>query len=155
MSKNYRMARAKLDNKQKRELAKMYYLEGHTVQKYLAKKVGVSEKTIGKWIKDDKWEDLLLNIPAVKQEQLQKLLRELSALNQFIEDKPEGQRFANSKEADVRRKLVSDIEALEGEASVRDTVAVAMQFVKFVSKIDADLSKQVNNLFDLFIKDKL
>lgn len=149
------MSTTKMDREAKKELAKMYYLRGLTVQKELAAKVGVTEKTIGKWIKDEKWDDLKLNIPMVKQEQLQKLLRELAALNQSIEDREEGQRFATSKEADVRRKLVADIKDLEEDASVADTISVAMAFTKWVSQDDLELSRRLSDLFDSFIKDKL
>lgn len=149
------MAKSALTRKQKEELAKMYYLQGYTVQKELAAKVGVSEKTISKWKIEGGWDKLMLNIPMVKQQQIQKLLRELEELNEHIEGKAEGKRFADSKEADVRRKLIADIKDLEGEASVSDIIGVAMAFTKWVSKTDVDKSREIGNLFDLFIKEKL
>jgi transposase len=149
------MSKAALTRKQKEELAKMYYLQGFTVQKDLAVKVGVSEKTISKWKNEGGWDKLVLNIPMVKNQQVQKLLSELEELNEFIETKEEGLRFANSKEADIRRKLIADIKDLEGDASVSDVIGVAMAFTKWVSKTDVEKSREVGNLFDLFIKERL
>jgi DNA-binding XRE family transcriptional regulator len=148
------MAKAQLTRNQKQELAQLYYLQGYTVQKDLATKVGVTEKTISKWKIEGRWENLVLNIPMVKQQQIQKLLRELEAINGHIENKAEGKRFADSKEADVRRKLIADIKDLEGEASVSETINVAMAFTKWVSKTDAELSRTMSIYFDLFIKEQ-
>ncbi len=140
---------------QKKELAEMHYRAGLTQANLLAAKVGSTPKTVGKWIKAGKWEKYRLNIPLVKQEQIQKMLNELQELNASIEDRDEGQRFANSKEADIRRKLVADIKDLEGEAGTAERVSVGMAFIKFLGKIDLKVAQEVSVYFDSFIKDRL
>ncbi len=146
---------AKISNSAKREYARTLYLAGETVAKVLAAKVGVTEKTMGRWIKQENWEQYRLNIPVVQQEQLQKLMRELEQLNEHIANKPEGQRFADTKEADIRRKLVADIEALKDDASVADTISVSMSFTRWLSRIDVKKAQEVSTYLDAFIKEKL
>lgn len=145
----------KLTLSQKKDYAATLYGNGLTQQNMLAAKVGVTEKTIGRWVKKYGWESLRRNIPLMKDEQLQMLLSELEQLNNSIADKPNGFRFADSKEADVRRKLIRDIETLEGENSVADVINVAMKFSKWVSQIDFQKGQEVSTLFDGFIKEQL
>lgn len=146
---------AKLTLEQKKEFGRTLYSTGLTQQNLLAKKVGVTEKTIARWIKAYGWDKLRRNIPMLKDEQLIKLLDELTELNEYIANKPEGIRFADSKEADIRRKLIRDIETLEGESSVADIISVAMKFTKWVSNIDHKTGQEVSTLFDSFIKEQL
>lgn len=133
----------------------MHYRAGMTVQKQLALKVGVSEKTMSKWVREGEWEKLRMNIPLVKQEQLQAMLTELQQLNEFISTKPEGLRYADSKEADIRRKLVADIEALEGEAGIADTISVANGFTRWLAKVDVEKAQEIGLLLDSYIKEIL
>ncbi len=140
---------------QKKEMARALYLQGETIAKVLASKVGVNEKTMGNWIKNEGWENLRKNIPLVKQQQLQNLLSELEQLNEFIKTKPEGKRFADAKEGDVRRKLIKDIEALENEASIADVVSVSIAMTKFIAQSDLKKAQELSMYFDAYIKDKL
>lgn len=146
---------AKLTTDQKKDYARTLYSGGLTQKNLLAAKVGVTEKTISRWIKKYGWEKLKRNIPMLKDEQLVKLLDELSELNDFILKKEEGTRFADNKQADIRRKLIRDIETLEGESSVADVIHVAMKFSKWVSLIDLKKGQEVSTLFDGFIKEQL
>jgi len=146
---------AKIGINQKRELAEMHYRAGVTMAKALAAKVGVTEKTMGKWIKDGHWEKLRMNIPLVKQEQVQLMLAELQAINLTVATKPEGSRYADTKTADIRRKLVADLRDLEGETSVSDKISVAMSFTKWLGKIDVAKAQEVGALLDVFIKEGL
>lgn len=146
----------KQTNQQKYELAFMLYTkESITTKKVLAERVGVTPKTIADWIEKDKWEKRRQNMLLTREEQMQNLLIELEELNEFIKAKPEGQRFANAKEGDVRRKLIKDIKDLETKASISETIEVATKFVKWLSVLDFPKSKEVANLFDSYIKDNL
>src|SRR5690606_5874655 len=108
------MAERSLSNKQKREHAKLLYTrDGITVYKEIARRVNATEHSIGRWAKEDNWELYRKNMLLTREEQMQNLLNELAELNEFIKQKPEGKRFANAKEGDVRRKLIKDIKELE------------------------------------------
>jgi transposase len=138
---------------QKKEWAKTLYLkENMTTFKTLAERVGVGAHTISKWVEAGNWEKLRQNTLLTRQEQLCKLLAQLEEFNNYIEAKPEGLRFADSKEADARRKLIADIKALETEASIAETVSVCSNIVEWTAKLNLDNAKQIIDLFDDYIK---
>jgi len=146
----------KSNNTQKREHAFMLYTkEGVTVYKTIAKRVGATEKTISKWAREDKWEKKRQNMLLTREEQMQNLLDELEELNAFIRTKPEGRRFANAKEGDVRRKLIKDIKELETKANVAEIIETCKRFTRWLSLIDFKKSQEVADLFNQFIKDTL
>ncbi len=150
------MAKKSTVNQQKREHAYMLYVkEGITTYKAIAERVGVGEHTVGRWAKEDKWEKFRQNMLLTREEQLQNLLIELEELNAFIKMKPEGQRFANAKEGDVRRKLIKDIKDLETKASVSEIIETCKRVVQWLSPIDFQKSKDVADIFNSFIKDNL
>lgn len=140
-----------------KEHAKLLYTkENITLQKELAERVGVSEKTIGIWINDGGWTKLKKNFILTREEQLANLLSELEAINAAIKTKPEGQRFADSKEANVRRYLIRDIKDLETKALLPELISSQTQFLDFVRKTyDLDTTKLVAGYVDAFIKSKL
>jgi uncharacterized protein YjcR len=85
-----------MNNQQRKDWAKTLYLkEDVTVQKELAERVGVNPNTVGRWIKDEGWEKLRMNLLMTREEQLQNLYAELKELNEFIKDKKPGKRFAD------------------------------------------------------------
>lgn len=146
----------KLNNDQKKELAYMLYTkEGVTVHKVLAKRVDATPKTISKWIVEGKWEKRRQNMLLTREEQMQNLLIELEELNAYIKTKPEGKRFADSKEGDIRRKLIKDIKDLETKASVSEIIGTCKRIVQWLAPIDFEKSKQVADIFNSFIKDNL
>lgn len=145
----------KLTNKQKKDWAKSLYVNEKLTQKELAGRVGVSENTISKWVKDEAWEKLRKNIILTREEQLQLMINELEALNTSISKKPPGERFADSKEANIRRNLVKDIKELETKASLAEIIETAKRFTKWLSVSDIKKAKEIADLFDAFIKDNL
>jgi hypothetical protein len=96
-----------------------------------------------------------MNLLMTREEQLQNLYAELKELNEFIKDKKPGKRFADSKEADTRRKLIIDIKALETKASIVEMIETAKRFIQWVKKFDFEKAKELTVLFDGFIKDSL
>lgn len=146
----------KLTTKQKKEWAKtLYTKEGITIQKHLAEKVGISENTISRWVREEEWEKWRNNMLLTREEQMQNLLMELVQINESIQKYAPGKRFADSKLADVRRKLIKDIKELETKASVAEMIHTAQAFIKFVSATDFEMAKTVATLFDSFIKSSL
>lgn len=145
----------KLTNKQKKDWAKSLYVNEKLTQKELAARVGVSENTISKWVKDESWEKLRKNIVLTREEQLQLMLNELEELNAYIASKPIGERFADSKEANIRRNLVKDIKELETKASLAEIIETAKRFTKWLSVVDLKKAREIADLFDAFIKDNL
>lgn len=144
-----------LSIKQKKEWAQHLYCENTLTQKAIADKVGVSEKTLSKWVNDENWDRLRKSLLISKQEQLAMLYDQVDEINKSIRKKPEGERFANSKEADILSKLTASIEQLEEETNISDVVEVCKRFITFLQKHDFEKSKEVVDLCDAFIKDCL
>lgn len=145
----------KLTNKQKKDWAKSLFVNEKLTQKELAARVGTSENTISKWVNEGEWEKLRKNIILTREEQMQLMITELEALNEFIQKKPLGERFADSKEANVRRNLVKDIKELETKASIAEIIEAGKRFTKWLSVSDLGKAREFANLFDAFIKDNL
>ena len=145
-----------LSMQERKEWAKTIYLkEPEISNKALAARVDVSENTIGKWIREGEWEKLRKNLLLTREEQLHKLLNELEELNEHIAGRDKGKRFADSKEADIRQKLIKGIKDLETKASIAETVSVCSRIVQWESKNDLANAKVLAMLFDAFIKDSL
>jgi len=90
-----------------------------------------------------------------KQEQLAMLYDQVDEINKFIRLKKAGERFADSKEADILSKLTKSIEQMEEETNITDVVEVCKRFITFLQKHDFEKSKEVVDLCDEFIKDCL
>ena len=140
---------------QKKEWAKLLFLKENLLQKEIALKVGVTEKTLSGWINKENWEQLRTSLIITKEEELRRIYMQIGELNTFIMNKEEGQRFANSKEADTLNKLAATARSLETDTSIAEIIEVAKQFIVFVRKEDNEKSKELTKLFDEFIKSKL
>lgn len=77
-----------LRKQQERDYAKALFLAGGLTQKEIAEKVGVTEKTLCKWIKDGKWETLKKSLLTTKQSQLSELYDQLEFINNEIKTRP-------------------------------------------------------------------
>ena len=107
-----------MDIKKKKELAKLIFLsEPNVTQQEIADRTGASRVSIGKWVKE--WEKLKLNLLQTREERINSTLIQLDELDRAIAQKPEGARFPDRNEAQIRRKLTEDLEALEQDASIR------------------------------------
>ena len=128
------MARLTNDEKQRlQEYAKLLYVrENITSQTELAQKVGVTVKTIAQWINDGNWERYKRNLVLTRNEQMALLLEELEELNNVIQNKDEGKRYADYKESNIRRNLIKDIKELETKASISEAINALTGFLDFM-----------------------
>jgi len=133
----------------------LFTRDGVTTQKELAERTGISEKTISKWVNDEGWEKLKKNFLLTREEQMSNLLSELEELNQFIKDKPEGMRFADSKQGDVRRKLIKDIKELETKAALPEVIHACTALLDFIRKVDLNKAQELSRYVDAFVKSQL
>ena len=123
-----------LDNKQKKEWAKLLFLTTDLTQAEIAVKIGVSRITIVRWAKE--WEGLKLNFLQTREARIKSTLMQLNELDESIAAREQGARYPTVKEADIRRKLTADLEALEQEASVRDIVNVSRDILDYVRRLE-------------------
>lgn len=146
---------AELTNTQKKEWAKSLYLRESMTQQELANRVGVSRVTISNWIKDGKWEEYKAGLTLTRQEQVANLYRQVAEINRAIAERPEGERYATSKEADILGKLSSAISKMEQEVGIADKIAVLTGFIEWLRGIDVEKAKELVGIADIYIKDCL
>ncbi|MDR3226057.1 MAG: hypothetical protein LBT56_00095 [Prevotellaceae bacterium] len=144
------MEKKKRNYNQLREVAFTLFMQD-SKQKEISKKLGVSEITISRWAKDDNWDRLKKGMLTSKHKRISELYDELAEFNKMIKDREIGSRFPNSKEADVRRKLIRDIADLEKKYNIGQTSVIARDFVLFTKDIDFAFSQKANEYFELFI----
>lgn len=138
---------------QKKEWAKLLFLKENITQQEIADRVGVSRITINKWVKE--WENLKLNLLQTREERISSTLAQLDELDRSIAEKEAGKRFPTSAEADIRRKLTADLEALEQDASIRDIYNVSRGLLDWLRQVDLARAKELSDYFDAYIKEKL
>lgn len=146
---------AALNNSQKKQWAQTLYLRENLTQLEIAERVGVSRVTVSKWVRDGKWEEQKAGITLTRQEQVANLYRQVAEINRTIATRHEGERFPNSKEADILGKLSAAIRNMEQETGIADVISVLTSFIEWLRPLDLDKAKELTRLADAFIKDRL
>lgn len=144
-----------LNNSQKKQWAQTLYLRENLTQLEIAERVGVSRVTVSKWVRDGKWEEQKAGITLTRQEQVANLYRQVAEINRTIATRHEGERFPNSKEADILGKLSAAIRNMEQETGIADIISVLTAFIEWLRPLDLDKAKELTRLADAFIKDRL
>lgn len=144
---------AELTNQQKKDLAKTLYLDTSYTQQEIADKVGVERRTIIRWVKE--WQPLKINYMQTREARMRSTLKQLEELDQSIEGRDEGARFPTAKEADIRRKLTADLEALEQDASIREIINVSRGILDYIRPLNLEHAKMLSDYFDAYIKEKM
>ena len=144
-----------LSNTQKKEWAKTLYLKENLTQQEIADRVGVARVTVNRWIADGKWEKQKVGLTLTREEQVSNLYRQVAEINSKIAEKPEGERFANSTEADILGKLSAAIRKMENDIGIADVISVQTKFIEFLRPIDLEKAKEITQLSDSCIKSLL
>lgn len=146
---------ADLTNAQKKEWAKTLYLRENLTQQEIADRVGCSRVTVSNWVRAGKWEEQKVGITLTRQEQVANLYRQVAEINRSIAERPEGERFATSKEADILGKLAAAISKMEQEIGIADTISVLTGLIEWLRPHDIEKAKEITRIADAYIKDKL
>lgn len=139
-------------DKQTRDLARELFLKANLSGKEIAERLGVNEKTIGRWRSDENWDSLMTTYTMTKANQMELLVQQLRTINENILLRAITDRYATSKEADIIIKLTQAIKNLETELSASDVVDVCIRFTSWIKDHDPEKSKEITLLFDKFIK---
>lgn len=146
---------ADLTIKQKKEWAKTLYLKENLTQVEISEKVGVSKVTVNKWVNKENWEQYRVGITLTREEQLKNLYRQIAEINKAINNRPEGERFADTKEADIIGKLSAAIKKMETDIGIADIIDVGHRFIEWIRRADLDKAKEIILLYDGFQKDSI
>ena len=146
---------ADLTNAQKKEWARTLYLRENLTQQEIAERVGASRVTVSNWARAGKWEEQKAGLTLTRREQVASLYRQVAEINRAVSQRAEGERFPNSKEADILGKLSAAIRNMEQEAGIADIIGVLTGFIEWLRPLDIEKAKEVTRLADAYIKDKL
>ena len=134
---------ADLTNAQKKEWAKTLYLKENLTQQEIADRVGVSRVSVSNWVRAGKWEEQKAGLTLTRQEQVANLYRQVAEINKAIAERPEGERFPSSKEADILGKLSAAIRNMEQEVGIADIISVLTGFIDWVRAADLEKAKEI------------
>ena len=125
-----------LTNQQKKDLAKLLYLNQGLTQQEIADKVGVSRVTVGRWATDGNWEMLRAAVTSTREEQVRNLYQQIAQINRAIADSET--KCATPAQADTILKLSAAISKMEGDflAAVRDIKAECPAFDLVMFPVD-------------------
>ena len=146
------MAKTNID---KKDIAKSLYLNGSFTQEEIAAKVGTTRQTVSRWLKDGGWEELKASFTITPTQILAGLNRQIVEINNNINEREEGKRFATVAEADTLAKLASAIKKIESDVGIADIVDVAIRFTNWLRPLDLDMAKKFNDLLDAFLKEQM
>ena len=144
---------AQLTNQQKKDWAKLLYLQGDADNKDIAEKVGVSRNTITRWAKDENWEMLRAAVTSTREEQIRNMYHQIAQINKSIAESDT--KYATPAQADAINKLASAISKLEGDYGIADIISVSKQMLTWMRRKDAAKAVEMSEWFDEFIKEKL
>jgi hypothetical protein len=143
----------KISISDKQFLAKILYTREQYDGKIVAKKVGVSEKTMSKWVNDFGWKNLRKRLLVSKEIILNNLYEQLEELNTSIKAKNEGKRFGTSSEADTLIKYTAAIRNLETDLSIADLVESGIRFIKHLQKVGTiEQVMEISDLWNSFLQ---
>lgn len=142
-------------NIDKKGIAKSLYMKGSCTQEEIAAKVGTTRQTVSRWVREGGWEELKASFTITPNQIIAQFQRQIVEINNNIQNREEGKRFATAQEADALAKLAGAVKKLESDVGVADCISVAMRFLSWLRPLDIDAAKQFNNLFDAFIKDQM
>lgn len=148
-----------LEKEKKRALAKDLYVSGYSMQD-LADKIGVTRQTVGKWCKEDGWQEIRAARNITRPELVNKLLLAIDKLICQVNDSNDPTMIAGL--GDKLSKLSSVIQKLDKQTTVVDTIDVFMAFSKWLEyraqtddEITPELRKTINRLQDTFILEQI
>lgn len=145
----------KQTRQQRKDFAKTLYLsEREITQKEIAARVGVTEATVSKWVREEQWERLKTSVVGGREELLGWLHAQLNAIREAVSGREENN-FVSSREADTITKLTNAIKKLETETNIAHKVEVAQQFLVWLRANDSEKAMEFLPLFDAFIKESL
>lgn len=144
-----------MTNVQKKEIARILYLQGNLTQQEVAEKVGVSRRTVGAWAAAGKWEEMKAGLTMTREQQVMNLQRQIAEINNLIAERPAGERFATPAEAATIAKLSAAIDKLEKDAGLKDLVSSATRFLVWLRAMDVNKAKEFGTLWDQFIRSTL
>jgi len=150
----------KKELEQKKELARLYYMQGEN-QKAIAEKVGVSEVTLSRWADAGGWKEKRAGVNITRPEIVNKNLILISKLLDKLNDEEIDLKDVG-KIVDQVSKLAAAIERIDKKANVIDAIEVFTALNKWLEKrmewdqnVTPELIAQFERYQDLYISEQI
>lgn len=154
----YSLNMTKTEIKSKKELARLYYMQGES-QKSISLKTSISEVTIGKWANDEKWKIKRASINITRPELVNKTLLLINSILDMVNES-EDPIAAFGDTADRISKLAATIEKLDKKTNLVTVMEVCSSFEKWLvvrsqydKRVTSDFILKVNEYQQLYIDD--
>ena len=154
------MAQSTRNYAAQQEFALALYMN-NTAQCEIADKVGVSQKTISKWVNEKGWAERRAAKNITRPELANRLLAAIAAEIERLNEK-DGDKELSNGVIDKLSKMAAIVEKLDKKASVVDAIDVFIAFGKWLqyrATIDKELTpeliKAINRYQDLYISERL
>ena len=141
-----------LNKQQQKELARMYYILQGLTARETAEKIGVSEKTLSKWIEDNGWKALKAGELTKPDKLIGSCYDNIIAIQDAVRNE---KRAMTSKEADAIYKISLTIKAVNKEFSIDVYSSVLQEYFNFIKTIDLPLTQASIDLADNFFQHKI
>jgi transcriptional regulator with XRE-family HTH domain len=142
------------DIQAKKDYAKLLFVKEDFTQKEIAVKVGVSEKSLSKWVNEGHWDKQKKSLLIAKEEMLHWLYAKLEAFKTKVDSINNG--TLSNADADALIKISNTIKNLETQdITLSEIYSVAKLLVAFTRQNAPEQVNELINLFDGLIKERL
>ncbi|ELR69171.1 hypothetical protein C900_05367 [Fulvivirga imtechensis AK7] len=131
--------------KEAQALAKSLYLHSNKTQDEIAAIVGVTNKTMTKWVQP--WKNIKQARNLLPDQQVAKIYTQLEALDTLIEAQDN---IPTSKQADIKKKLTAAIKDIQN-VSLKEYVLCYEELLNHIKPIDLDLAKRLVDQINDFL----
>jgi len=132
--------------------AREFFFGTSKTQKDIAQSIGVAEKTVNRWVKQEDWEGLkkaALAAPAII---VNHLYSQVVELQNHIAAKEPGKRFPTTQEAEITRKLINSISKLGMGQSLSNQVQVMKSFAGYIGDTDSEFAEKFTDYFAYYTR---
>jgi len=128
----------------KRAQARNLYFQSDLTQEQIAKLLGVSQKTISKYVSEEKWKLIKERAQQMPGMFLEQLNSELQDINDAIAARPKGERHATKSEAEVRRKIMYSMASIKERQSTASHMEAFINFISIVAEENIEDARILN-----------
>ena len=148
--------RGRRDTSEQRAQAYDLFVNSDLTQERIAEIVNVRPMTISRWVNanGEQWKIDKAARSVTTAQIISAWYKQLFELNRVISERPDGERFATAKEADIMSKLSTQIEKLEKKHSISNYMNVCDELVDFILRRSQKIAKELSLHVIEFIKDK-
>lgn len=141
----------KVDARNKKENARLLFMQGEKTQLEIADLVGINKNTLSKWVVKEQWNLQKRSLIVSAEETLFWLYEQIEALREDIKKREGGNRLIGSKDADIIIKLTSAIDKFQVDHKMKEVFSVMKGFLDHIRSYDPEKAKEISGYVDMFV----